>query len=302
MVRKTGMSDALGECEICEPTAEDESIAPSTGAVVRDRFSSEEIFSRVIAAAEDEILSRDRRLFFSAFAAGLAITLTVLLYTTVTHASGGAPLIGAILYPLGFIYIIIGNYQLYTENTLPPVTLVFERLISVPALLKNWGLVLTGNLAGGAVGAATLAFTGVLSSGAATTAASIALTGVATPWWDLFFKAVIAGFIVAGVVWLEYAARDTISRVVLVYLAFLAIPLGGLYHIVVSATEVLFLVFRGEVGLWVGATEFALPVLLGNTAGGVILVTVVNYFQVEQRDYHAHEHVRLSLREWLIGR
>ncbi len=89
---------------------------------------------------------------------------------------------------------------------------------------------------------------------------------------------------------------------VLVYLAFLSIPLGGLYHIVVSATEVLFLFFQGDLGLWVGLSEFALPVLLGNTVGGVLLVTLVNYFQVEQRDYHAHEHVQLSLREWVLGR
>lgn len=225
------MTEATGDGEVSESRDEAQSVAPSTGAAVPDRFSSEEIFSRVIAAAEDEINTRARRLFFSALAAGLAITLTVLLYTTVTHASGGAPLVGAILYPVGFIYVIIGNYQLYTENTLPPVTLVLERIISIPSLLRNWGLVLTGNVVGGAIGAATLAFTGILSLGAAATASDIALTGVATPWWSLFFKAIIAGFIVAGVVWLEYAARDTISRLVLVYMAFLSIPLGGLYHI-----------------------------------------------------------------------
>jgi formate/nitrite transporter FocA (FNT family) len=95
----------------------------------------------------------------------------------------------------------------------------------------------------------------------------------------LFFKAGFAGLIVAGVVWIDYSARDTIARFFLVYLAFLAIPLGDLYHSVVSFTELSYLVAHGEVSFLYGFNSFVLPVILGNTVGGVVLVTVVNYFQ-----------------------
>jgi len=190
--------------------------------------------------------------------------------------------VGAILYPLGFIYIIIGGYQLYTENTLPPVALVLEGLVSVPLLLRNWVVVLAGNFTGGLVGATVLAFTGVFSPETSAVAADIAQKGIETPGWDLFFKAAVAGLIVAGVVWVEYAARDTISRVLVVYLAFLTIPLGQLFHVVVSFTETMFLVFSGQVGLIAGMGGFVLPVLVGNTIGGVALVTVVNYFQTTE--------------------
>ncbi|MGM0604655.1 MAG: formate/nitrite transporter family protein [Halobacteriota archaeon] len=279
--------------------------APAAGAVVRDRFSSDEVFQRIIAAADEEITSGSRELFFSGLAAGFAITITFMLYASMTEATGH-PVLSALLYPLGFIYIIIGGYQLYTENTLPPVALTLERLASIPALLRNWTVVLTGNFAGGLVGAAVLAFTGVFSDASALVAIDIAEKGVfGTSRWDLFFKATMAGLIVAGVVWVEYAARDTVSRVIVVYLAFLAIPLGELFHVVVSFTEMFYLVFLGRVGILVGMTEFVIPVLLGNTIGGVTLVTVVNYFQTTENRLESARFEgtmrQLSPREWVLG-
>uniref|UniRef100_A0A8A2VEB5 Formate/nitrite transporter family protein n=1 Tax=Haloterrigena alkaliphila TaxID=2816475 RepID=A0A8A2VEB5_9EURY len=274
---------------------------PAAGAVVRDRFSADEIFHRIVAAADDEITTGTRELFFSALAAGFAITLTFMLYASLTEATGGAPIAGALLYPLGFVYIIIGDYQLYTENTLPPVALVLERLASVPALLSVWTIVLFGNLAGGTLGAYVLANTGVFSPDTMAVAVEIAESAAATPWWDLFFKGIFAGLIVAGVVWLDYASQDTTSRLVLVYIAFLAIPLGNLFHGVVSATEATFLVFRGQLPLATGAFDFVLPVLLGNTLGGIVLVTVVNYFQAVEREYQSQNY-QLSTRELLFGK
>lgn len=263
-----------------------------------DTLSTDEIYERVAIDGEEEISREFRELFFSAFAAGLAITITVLLYASMTHSTDGAAVLSAILYPLGFIYIIIGKYQLYTENTLPPVVLVIDRTASVPALLGMWMLVLIGNLAGGAVGAALLAYTDLIGSGVRETLAGIGTAGVETSFEGLFVKAAIAGLIVAGVVWMNYSVTEDIARIVLVYLAFLAIPLGGLYHVVVSSTEVFFLFFIGEIALLDGLINFALPVLLGNTAGGVLLVAIVNYYQTSAEIHQFSE--ELSIREWLL--
>ncbi|GAA0237913.1 hypothetical protein GCM10009000_061790 [Halobacterium noricense] len=217
----------------------------------------------------------------------------------------GDPLLSVILYPLGFIYIIIGGYQLYTENTLPPVALNLERLVSIPGLLRHWLIVLCGNFAGGAIGATALLWGNVFSPEAKMMALSHAEHGIETPVTSLFFKAVFAGLIVAGVVWVVYASRDTISRLVVIYLAFLAIPLGDLFHVVVSFTELVYLVLAGDVGLTIGMTQFVGPVLLGNTVGGVVLVTVVNYFQTSERRLESARFEgadrQLSVREWLFG-
>ncbi|MXV64145.1 hypothetical protein GS429_19155 [Natronorubrum sp. JWXQ-INN-674] len=279
--------------------------APAVGAVVRDRFESNEVFQRIIAAADEEIDIGLRELFFSSLAGGFAITLTFLIYASMTASTDGHPILSGILYPIGFVYIILGGYQLYTENTLPPVALVLERLASLPALLRIWVVVLIGNFAGGGLGALVLAYTGVFSPEAATAATGIAMAGMETPFWDLFFKAGFAGLIVAGVVWLDYAVRDTITRFFLIYMAFLMIPYANLYHVVVSFTEVMYLVFLGSIGIIPGLTGFILPVLLGNTIGGVLLVTVVNYFQTTERRLESARkdgaERQLTIREWLIG-
>jgi len=279
---------------------------PSEGAVVSDRFSSDEIFQRIIAAAEEEIREGRRELFFSALAGGMAITITFLVYASLYGTTGGDPILSAILYPIGFIYIILGGYQLYTENTLPPVALTLERLASVPALFRNWGVVALGNFTGGALGAIALAYTGVLSPEAADAAITISQKGVDETFWNLFVKGAFAGLVVAGVVWVEYAARDTISRLAVIYLAFLCIPLGNLYHSVVSFTEMVYLFLHGNVGLAVGMFDFVVPVFLGNTAGGVILVTVVNYYQTSEHRLGqmggSRRISRLTSAEWLFGR
>lgn len=279
--------------------------APAVGAAVRDRFGTDEIFQRIIVAADEEIGTPGRELLFSGLAAGFAITITVLLYASLTAASGGNPLISPLLYPVGFVYIILGGYNLYTEDTLPPVALVLERLASIPALLRVWGTVLLGNFAGGAMGALLLATTGVLSPEASEAALTISQKGMQTPFADLFFKALTAGFIVAGVVWLNFTARDVIARFALTYMAFLCIPFGNLFHVVVSFTELMYLVFNGYAVFWQGLSGFILPVVLGNTVGGAILVTVVNYFQTTERRLETAREDgaerQLTMREWLFG-
>jgi formate/nitrite transporter FocA (FNT family)/nucleotide-binding universal stress UspA family protein len=277
--------------------------APATGKVLPDKFSSDEVFQRIVADAEHEVTSSARELFFSGLAAGFAITITYLLYASMS-AKTDSSVIAALLYPLGFIYIIIGGYQLYTENTLPPVALTLERLASVPALFRHWLVVLAGNFTGGALGAVALAYGGVFDEKTKAVAIDIAEKGLETSAWSLFFKAAFAGLIVAGVVWMIFAASDTISRLVIVYLAFLAIPLGNLFHVVVSFTEVVYLMLVEDLAVLVGMTEFVVPVLLGNTLGGILLVTVVNYYQTSEKrlEISRFENVRrLTTREWVLG-
>ncbi|MFC4358520.1 formate/nitrite transporter family protein [Halobium salinum] len=271
--------------------------------VLADQLSTDQVYQRVVTDADHEVTSGVRELFFSALAAGFAITITFLLYASVTAATD-SEIGGVLLYPLGFIYIIIGGYQLYTENTLPPVALTLERLVSIPTLFRHWSIVLAGNFLGGGLGALALAYGGVFDDATAAVAVGFAEKGIATPASALFVKAAFAGLIVAGVVWISFAARDTISKLVVVYLAFLAIPLGNLYHVVVSFTEVVYLALVTGANPVPALFGFVLPVLLGNTLGGIVLVTVVNYYQTSDRRLQIprfQDVRRLTPREWLVG-
>lgn len=272
--------------------------APASGWAIRDRFSAEEILQRLIASADEEIATRKQELVFSGFAAGFAIVLTF-----IGHAVGKAyfphnNFLNAVLYPLGFMYIILGRYQLYTENTLPPVVLVLARLASLPLLFRVWTIVLAGNVLGAGLGAFILANTHVLSPAAMEAGTAFTRDGLELAWWDVFFKSLFAGWLVAGVVWLGNAARDTIARLLLIYIVFYTIAVADLFHVVTTACDVFYFVFVGAGGAHV-FYEFWLPVLLGNTVGGVFLVGLVNFAQTEQRRF---PEVRvLSLRELLFS-
>ena len=132
-------------------------------------------------------------------------------------AQTDSALVGNLLYPIGFLLIVIGRYQLFTENTLTPVTLVLTRIASVPMLLRNWAIVLFANVLGAIGLAFLLAYTPIFEADAFAEAIAIGEHALEASWDALFFKGVMAGWLVASMVWLVHAARDTMSRIVLVF-------------------------------------------------------------------------------------
>ncbi|RKD98429.1 formate/nitrite transporter family protein [Halopiger aswanensis] len=289
--------ESTGE-EIRESIDRAASGAPAAGWAVRDRFSADEIFERVLASADEEIAISKQRLFFSGLAAGFAIVLTFLGHSIGATMFPENSFLSAILYPIGFIYIILGQYQLYTEETLPPVALVLARIASLPLLLRVWIVVIIGNVVGAALGAYLIANGGVLDPEATQVGAEFARTGLEHGWWAVFNRALFAGWLVAGVVWLDHASRDTISRLLLIYVIFYMIAAAELFHVITAACEVFYYLFVVDGASLAVVHEFWLPVFLGNTVGGVFLVTLVNYAQVEQQRF---PDIRvLSVRELLF--
>ena len=273
--------------------------APESGWAVPNMFSAGEIFERVIASAAEEIDSGKKTLFFSGVTAGFAIVLTF-----VGHAVGAAifpdnAFLSAIIYPIGFVYIIMGRYQLYTENTLPPVALVLARRASYPMLIRVWGIVIVGNLVGAALGAYPLAVTQVLSPEAMEAGQEFTKKGLEHGWWTVFTKAVFAGWLVAGIVWLDHAAQDTISRLLQVYVIFYTIAAAELYHVITAAADAFFYLFVTGASPFVVFSAYWLPILLGNTVGGVLLFTLVNYARMDDSDLS--DSSLLNLREMFLS-
>ncbi len=280
-----------------------ESGAPASGHAVRDLFSTDEIFQRIVATADEEFVRSNRLLFFSGLAAGLSIGLSFVARAALSSAAGDpSGLIGGILYPIGFLLIVLGRYQLFTENTLTPVTLVLTRIAAVPQLLRVWGVVLLANVTGAALVGLVLARTGVLDPDTYEMARGIAAHGLEVPTADLFWKGLFAGWLVASMVWLNHAARDTITRFFIVFAVMFLVPAADLFHCIIGACEALFLVFQGSADL-LDAGRFFGAVVAGNTVGGVLLVALLNYSQTRQQrfPYRDCDELELTWREWLFG-
>jgi formate/nitrite transporter FocA (FNT family)/protein-disulfide isomerase len=281
--------------------------APAAGAAVRDRFSADEIFQRVVATADEEFSRSNRLLFLSGLTAGFVMSLSFLgtaaLTALVSGDSGSSSAIGYLLYPLGFIAVALGSYQLFTENTLTPVTLVMTRIASVPALLRVWGVVFVPNVIGAGASAYVLANTGVFSPEAAAVAHELGAHFFSLSWADVFWKGVFAGSLIAGMVWLIHAARDTAARVLLVFIITYTVAAAGLAHCIVSSAETLYVVFSGDATLAEFLFGFLIPATLGNTVGGVVLVALLNYSQTRDRRIKNRDCRVLELEwsEWLFG-
>ena len=278
--------------------------APDGGSAVEDFFSTDDIFRRVLATAAHELERPTSTFIWGALAAGLILGFSFLARAVVTAAVPGQPsLVGDLLYPIGFIFVILGRYPLYTENTLTPMTLALTRFASLRDLLRIWGFSYLPNLVGAGIFALLLAATGIMRPDTAEVAHSMGEHLLEAPWADAFFRAVLAGWLLAGLVWLVHAARDTVSRLLLVWLVIYLQVSAELYHCIVGSVEVLYVVWRGDASFVSYLTDFLVPVTLGNTVGGVVFVAVLNWAQFSPDKGHAQNFgPQLSWREWLVGR
>jgi hypothetical protein len=124
----------------------------------------------------------------------------------------------------------VGRSQLFTENTITPVTVVLTRFGSLPNMLRLWALVFVFNVLGAIAFAAAVVYGDMLRP----TAFQVLFDEVATKleygFWGATFRAVLGGWLVALMAWLVAASRDTISQVFFVYILALLIPIGDLTH------------------------------------------------------------------------
>ena len=108
-----------------------------------------EFVTKMIDAGESKIFMSTRDTLIRAFMAGAILNLAAAFAVTVTVQTG-QPLVGAMLFPVGFIMLYLLGFDLLTGVfTLCPLALIDKRPgVTMKGMLRTWGLVFTGNLAG----------------------------------------------------------------------------------------------------------------------------------------------------------
>jgi formate/nitrite transporter FocA (FNT family) len=181
----------------------------------------------------------------------------------------------ASMYAIGFIFVVLGRSELFTEQTSLAVLPVLNGKASVATLLRLWGIVYVGNLIG-ATGFAYLASVIGPALGVLTTESlgTLADKMVQHPGWVILLSAILAGWMMGLLSWLVAAGRDTISQILVVAIITAAIGFAGLHHVVVGSVEVLAGVFVGEATL-AEFGHFLLWATLGNAIGGTVFVALI---------------------------
>jgi formate/nitrite transporter FocA (FNT family) len=190
------------------------------------------------------------------------------------------PLISKAGYPLGFILVIIGRQQLFTENTLTVILplLANRDFATLLRVARLWTIVLTSNIAGAHVMAWVLGNTQVFQPPVRQAMEQIARESASVTFGDAILRGIFAGWLIASVVWL-LAAADS-RRLAIIAIPTYIVGLAGLTHVIVGSVEVLFLVMTGELAWTHYLLAYFTPALIGNVIGGVALVSLLNHAQV----------------------
>jgi formate-nitrite transporter family protein len=248
------------------------------------RLTAPEIFDAAQENAREELKRSARKLAFSGLAGGITLGLTGLGVAAIRASIGAGPwqeFVSYLIYPIGFIAVIIGRAQLFTENTLYPVVLVLDERRHLLATLRLWGIVFASNIAGAFLFALLAMRTSALYPAIASELVKLGETAVTGTGQHFFWSGVIGGWLIALVAWIVTASHWTIGQVVMIWLLTFIVGIGRFAHCVVTSAEIL----SGVVGGSVSAGHYFYWLLfatLGNIVGGVVIVSLLNYAQVKE--------------------
>jgi formate/nitrite transporter FocA (FNT family) len=269
-------------------SSEDSAVPPLSEEQVRDAESRTSVSAAVVHEAirqdGDEELQRPiSALAWSGLAAGMSMGFSFLaegLLRTFLPDAPWRPLIVNLGYPFGFLIVVIGRQQLFTENTLTAIIPLLARrnLSTFIAVLRLWAVVLVANIVGAHIFAWALATTPMVRPETQAALMALARDAVAVTFGTAILRGILAGWLIAMVVWMR-AAVNTGQIAIIVILTYI-VGLAGLTHIIAGSVEVLFLVAKGDVSWWSYAAGYMTPTLLGNILGGTALVSALNHAQV----------------------
>jgi formate-nitrite transporter family protein len=248
----------------------------------RVRASAADIYERVKREAVEELDRPVAALAFSGLFAGASVGFGAVASAAATTALAGhhdGRLVGALFFPVGFIVVIIGRAQLFTENTLYPVTLVLDERRHLLATLRLWIVVLSANLVGAALFALLVTKSAALAPDIAAKVAEDGQRATLGSWASFFWSAVLGGWAIALVAWLIQSSGVVIGQIALIWTLVFVVGLLGLDHSVSTTIEVMCAAIKNDVHLGHALAWFA-AVLLGNMAGGVLITALLNYGQV----------------------
>jgi formate/nitrite transporter FocA (FNT family) len=259
-------------------------IQPEESTPETKRLTAPEIFEAATENARSELNRPSRNLAFSGLAGGITLGLTgigVAAVRALLGEGGWQELVSYLIYPAGFIAVIIGRSQLFTENTLYPVVLVLYERGHVLDTLRLWAVVFASNILGAAVFAALTIRTAALRPEMAHALIKLGESIAPGTFSHLFWSGVVGGWLIALVAWMVTASHWTIGQVAMIWLLTFILGAGHFAHCVVSSCEILAAVMAGSVSLgsylhWLSAAT------LGNIVGGVGIVSVLNYGQVRE--------------------
>jgi formate/nitrite transporter FocA (FNT family) len=243
---------------------------------------TEVVYEAIREEGENELRRTPSALAWDGLAAGLSMGFSLAAEGLLrSHLPDAAwrPLVAKLGYSVGFLIIVLGRHQLFTENTLTVILPLLQRkdAKTLTRVVRLWAVVLAANLVGALLFAWVAGHTEIFRPETREAFARIGREAMEGGTWVIFLRGVFAGWLIAMMVWMLPAAEAARFFVVIVMTYLVA--LAGLAHIVAGSVDVLYVVTTGGAP-WSAYFGWLIPALAGNIVGGTTLVAALGHAQV----------------------
>jgi formate-nitrite transporter family protein len=241
------------------------------------------VYKAILKEGVEEMTRSTSALFWSGIAAGLSMGASLMAEGLIAAHLPDAPwkpLISKLGYSVGFLVVILGRQQLFTENTLTPILpLMCEKTLSrFLNVIRLWSVVLMANLLGALAAAYVAHLNLVFDFDVQKEFADIGRQALEGDFAKHVVSGTLAGWLIALMVWVLPFAES--ARFWVIILLSYVVGIGHFAHVIAGAVQTFFMAIAGEASWSEVIVKFLLPTLIGNILGGVALVAAINHAQV----------------------
>ena len=244
----------------------------------------EKILNKKIEEGLAELCRPTKGLFFSGFSAGLDVGFSILLMGVIIVLTQNVfpesivKILYSLVYPIGYIFVILGRSELFTEHTTLAVTPVLKGKASIKLLARLWSIVFIANIIGASIFAFILAKIGP-EMGIITNEImyKLAMETVGDSWSIILSSAILTGWLMGLLAWLVTGTDDTFSKIVIIGLITFGIGIAGLHHSILGTIEAVAGMLTST-SITIGDyLHFLFWATLGNAIGGTFFVAIIKY-------------------------
>lgn len=249
-----------------------------------ERLSARLVYEIIRRDGTEELERPTSSLVWSGLAAGIIISFSVIAMAVLRAGLPDTPargLIETLGYSVGFVIVILGRLQLFTENTITTVIPLMRRPTwsNSRAVARLWIIVLTANVAGTVFAATFMVMTAAIPPEILGAVGEISRHMMSLSPVEMFARGIPAGILVAAIVWMLPSSGGNAFWVIVAFTWLIAA--GGFTHVVAGSTEAAYVVLTGGAGVADAVFGFFLPVLAGNVVGGTLVFAMLAHGQVK---------------------
>ncbi|MFD0049945.1 formate/nitrite transporter family protein [Actinomycetes bacterium NPDC127524] len=184
--------------------------------------------------------------------------------------------LGAAVFPLGLILIVIAGGELLTGNMMAVPMAVLAKKISVGSLIRNWFWVTIANF----IGAIFVAYffghvVGLTEAGPFLhKTVAVAQAKLDATFVQALVSAVGCNWLVGLAVWMAYSAESIGGKILAIWFPIMGFVAIGFQHVVANMFVIPAAIFAGSF-TWMDYLSNFIPVFIGNAIGGAVLISVV---------------------------